>query len=134
MFGSSLNRAASYATISLETSVQGADPHRLIVLLFEGSRAAMVTAKHHMEAGNIPLKGQALSKAIDIISNGLRASLDMETGGDLAEKLAALYDYWCDRLMWANLHNDFAAIDEVLQLHEEIHSAWTEIAPGKQSE
>ncbi len=131
MFGTLQNRAASYANVSLETSVQNADPHYLIVLLFEGSRAAMNEAKHHIEAGNIPAKGKALSKAIDIIANGLRASLDVKAGGDLAEKLGALYDYWVDRLLWANLHNDIAAIDEVLHLHEEIHSAWAEISPGK---
>ncbi|MCL2829566.1 MAG: flagellar export chaperone FliS [Betaproteobacteria bacterium] len=131
MFGNFQNPAASYASVSLETSVQTADPHYLIMLLFEGSRAAMIEARHHIEAGNIPEKGKALSKAIDIIANGLHASLNVEAGGDLAEKLGALYDYWVDRLLWANLHNDTAAIDEVLHLHEEIHSAWADISPGK---
>ncbi len=37
-----------------------------------------------IEQGDIPGKGQALSKAINIITNGLRAGLDHEVGGELS--------------------------------------------------
>jgi flagellar protein FliS len=36
------------------------------------------------------------------------------------------------RLLHANLHNDLAALDEVLNLLGEIHSAWVDI--GKQAD
>ncbi len=64
---------------------------------------------------------------IDIILNGLRASLNLEEGGNLAQNLYALYDYMARRLLHANLNNDSAALDEVLNLLSEIHGAWVSI-------
>jgi flagellar biosynthetic protein FliS len=49
-------------------------------MLFDGAIAAINIAKFELEAGDIPKKGASISKAIDIVSNGLRASLDVEAG------------------------------------------------------
>lgn len=130
MFGSPRNPVAAYASVGLETSVLNANPHQLILLLFEGAKAAILTAKMHMAHGNTAEKGSAVSKAIDIITNGLKASLDAEASGDLALKLEALYDYMAQRLLWANLKNDAAALDEILLLLGELHSAWVQIEPS----
>lgn len=125
--------ASAYKQIAIQTSVPSADPHALILLLFEGAEAAIHLAKGKMLEKDIPAKGKALSQAIQIITDGLRASLDVEAGGEIAERLGALYDYIASRLVWANLKNDQAALDECLNLLGEIHSAWIEIAPGKQA-
>ncbi|MCE1241900.1 flagellar export chaperone FliS [Oryzomicrobium sp.] len=122
------NPIAAYSEVGVETSVASASPHKLILLLFEGARAALFTARLNMVEGNIAEKGAAISKAIDIINNGLKASLDVEAGGNLAEQLSALYEYMVDRLLFANLKNETAPLDEVLGLLGQIHSAWEEIA------
>jgi flagellar protein FliS len=132
-FGTAFGGASAYKQIAVETSVPSADPHALILLLFEGAEAAIHLAKGKMLEKDIPAKGKALSQAIQIVSDGLRASLDVEAGGEMAERLAALYDYIASRLVWGNLKNDPAALDESLHLLGEIHSAWTVIAPGKQA-
>ena len=82
-----------------------------------------------MEGNQIEARGSAISKAIDIITNGLKASLDLEQGGSLAEQLGGLYEYMTVRLLHANLKNDKTILDEVLMLLEEIHSAWRQIPP-----
>lgn len=133
-FGTAYGGVSAYQQISVETRVATADPHTLIVLLFEGAEAAIRQAKFKMRDQDIPGKGSAISQAIQIVSNGLRASLDVKAGGELAERLAALYEYVAARLLWANLKNDEAALDECLNLLGEIHSAWSQIAPGKQPE
>jgi flagellar protein FliS len=127
MFGARPNAAKAYSTVGIETSVQSASPHQLIILLFEGAREAVVIARAGIESGNVPQKGMAITKAIDIILNGLRASLNLEEGGNLAQNLYALYDYMARRLLHANLRNDKAALDEVLNLLSEIHGAWAAI-------
>lgn len=127
MFASS-NPASAYAKVGVETGVSAASPHKLILMLFDGAIMALGSAMRHMAEGNIPAKGQDISKAIEIISNGLRVSLDLEAGGELAERLFALYDYMTVRLLHANLHNDPAAIEEVSRLLGELRSAWEEIA------
>ncbi|MDR2613973.1 MAG: flagellar export chaperone FliS [Candidatus Accumulibacter sp.] len=132
MFGTKIDPINAYSGVGVGAAVSAATPHQLIVLLFEGARQAVVVARSGIETGDTPRKGAAITKAIDIILNGLRASLNLEEGGDLAQNLYALYDYMARRLLHANLHNDTAALDEVLNLLGEIHGAWMDI--GKQVE
>ncbi|MDR0577051.1 MAG: flagellar export chaperone FliS [Candidatus Accumulibacter sp.] len=127
MFGTKVNPISAYSDVGVDTAVSTANPHQLIVLLFEGACQAVVVARAGIEAGDVSQKGAAIAKAIDIILNGLRASLDLEQGGNLAQNLYALYDYMARRLLHANLHNDKAALDEVLNLLNEIHGAWVSI-------
>jgi flagellar protein FliS len=125
---------ASYQQISIESDVRGADPHRLIVLLFDGAESAMQKALVLLAANDLKGKSDALMKAIDIILSGLSASLDTEQGGDLAQNLKALYEYMVSRLVYANVHKDAAAIREVQGLLGEIASAWREIGTaGRQN-
>ena len=77
-------------------------------------------------------KGQSITKAINIIDNGLKAGLNLEKGGELAENLAALYDYMVKRLLHANLHNDEATIQHVTDLLDNIADAWRQIGPQSQ--
>jgi flagellar protein FliS len=122
------NPARAYANVGVETAVASANPHQLIVLLFDGALQLIGEARLHMERHEIAAKGKAISRAIDFLMNGLKASLDMEAGGELAQQLAALYDYMVARLLYANLNNDVAALDEVRRLLTEIGGAWKEIA------
>lgn len=122
----------AYAQVSVESGVMGASPHQLIVMLFDGALSALLRARILMNQGNIAGKGLAISKAINIIDNGLKNGLNHEQGGEIADNLAALYDYMKRRLMQANLHNDVAALDEVSGLLENIADAWRQIGPNYQ--
>ena len=127
MFGAATNPIGAYKTVSLNSAVSDASPHQLIVLLFEGAQQAIIVARAGIEEGDVPRKGSAITKAIDIILNGLRASINLDEGGEIAANLYALYDYMARRLLHANLNNDKAALDEVLRLLGEIHGAWVSI-------
>jgi flagellar protein FliS len=128
MFTPPHNRAAAYARVGVETGVSTASPHQLIVMLFDGALMAISSAAIAIEQKDIPGKGSSISKAIEIINNGLKVSLDMEAGGELAERLAALYDYMTERLLYANLHSNRAALDEVATLLDGLREAWMGIA------
>lgn len=119
----------AYAQVSIESGVMNASPHQLIEMLFDSANSAMVRARLFMQQGDIAAKGEALSKAINIIDNGLKAGLDQEKGGELAANLAALYDYMTRRLLQANLRNDVQAIEEVEGLLSNIADAWKQISP-----
>jgi flagellar protein FliS len=126
-----LDPKTAYKRAGVEMSVETADPHRLILMLFEGALLAIASASLHMkrkeDAESVARKGEAISKAIDIIDNGLKASLDLNAGGELAGRLAALYDYMSARLLYANLHDQPAALDEVSHLLAELKEAWEQI-------
>ncbi|MCB1927003.1 MAG: flagellar export chaperone FliS [Rhodocyclaceae bacterium] len=128
MFGQKSSAATAYARVGVETKVSTASPHQLIVMLYDGALLAINTAAVSMDAGDIPNKGKSISQAINIIANGLKASLDMEAGGEIAERLASLYDYMSQRLLHANLQNSRPALDEVSGLLNELREAWLQIA------
>lgn len=117
----------AYAQVGVETGVASADPHKLILMLFDGTLAAISGARLAISRGDISAKGAAIAKAIAIIDGGLKASLDVNAGGALAEQLAGLYDYMLQRLLLANLKSDAATLDEVTRLLSELRGAWAQI-------
>lgn len=119
--------AAAYGRVSVESNVLSASPHQLISMLFDGAQSAIKAARLHMENGNTAEKGKAITKAIDIVNSGLLVALDKDNGGELAERLEALYNYISGLLLRANLNNSTGALDEAAQLLNEIGSAWKEI-------
>lgn len=130
MFGSPRSGANAYAKVGMETGVVAASPHKLIVMLFDGALLALATALQHINTGNIAGKGQSISKAITIIDSGLRASLNKDAGGEIAESLDSLYEYMSNRLMLANLNNAPEMIDEVQRLLKDLKYAWEAIDPS----
>ena len=120
----------AYAKVGLDANVAAADPHKLILLLYQGALLAISSAKNQMLRNDIAGKGKSISHAILIIDEGLKSSLDMNAGGELAQNLSALYGYMSQRLLVANLKNDMVALDEVSGLLTDLKSAWEAIRPG----
>lgn len=127
MFGTAKYGANAYAKVGVETGVTAASPHKLIVMLFDGAIETIGSAQQHMQTGNIAEKGKAISKAISIIDGGLRASLDKNVGGNIAQNLDSLYEYMSNRLLLANLKNQPEILEEVLVLLRDLKSAWDAI-------
>lgn len=115
-----------YRQNHVQGGVDSATPHRLVQMLMEGVQEKLLSAKGYMAAKNIAKKGEHISWAISIIDS-LRACLNTEQGGEVAENLGSLYDYMETRLLEANLKNDPAIIDEVGQLMAQIKSGWDAI-------
>lgn len=121
--------AAAYRQVGVQTAVSGADPHRLVALLFDGCLEAIAQARGAMRSGQVETKGRAIGRAARIVDEGLRAALDHRGGGSLAADLDSLYGYLGLRLTQANLRNDEAALDECERLIQPLRDAWQAIAP-----
>lgn len=121
------NRAMNqYKQVGTKAKADTADPHQLIVMLYDGALERIAVAKGAIERNSIEEKGKKISSAIAIV-NGLIASLDRENGGEIAENLEALYHYMIRRLMDANLSNECEPLDEVINLLKEVRAAWVAI-------
>ncbi|HBN0576338.1 TPA: flagellar export chaperone FliS [Escherichia coli] len=116
----------AYAQIGVESAVMSASQQQLVTMLFDGVLSALVRARLFMQDNNQQGKGVSLSKAINIIENGLRVSLDEESKDELTQNLIALYSYMVRRLLQANLRNDVSAVEEVETLMRNIVDAWKE--------
>ncbi|MEW5904744.1 MAG: flagellar export chaperone FliS [Pseudomonadota bacterium] len=117
----------SYAKVGMESGVIGADPHKLVSMLYQGAMLAIANAKNAILNKDVAAKGKAISHAMLIVSEGLQGSLDLRVGGQLAQNLSSLYAYMCVRLAHANLTNDMEALDEVARLLGELKEAWDNI-------
>jgi flagellar protein FliS len=115
-----------YKKAGVHAEVMEADPHRLIQMLMEGALERIAIAKGAMKQNNVALKGERIGSAISIIE-GLRASLNMEAGGEISANLESMYEYMTNRLLEANMNDDADILDEVADLMRKIKSGWDEI-------
>lgn len=119
--------ATAYKQIDADTGILGADPHQLINLLFDALLQSLMRARGALQSGDIAAKGVAIGKAVRILEEGLKASLNMDQGGELAKNLCSIYDYSILRLTHANLRNDATALAEVSAMIEPVADAWKQI-------
>ena len=119
--------ANAYRKVSVETNVDGASPHQLISLIFSGLRHSLAQAESAVRSGDIAAKGTQICRAVRFIEEGLKGGLDAAQGGELADRLGALYDYCVSRLTIANLRNDATAVAEVAALIAPVAQAWQDI-------
>lgn len=126
--------AAAYARIGVQTNVATADPHQLILMLFDGALLSINSAAVALESNDVPGKIKHITKAIEIIGMGLKASLDLTAGGELAERLDALYDYMTNRLVYANAFNTDIPLTEVAGLLRDLRDAWSQISDATQQQ
>lgn len=122
--------ARAYSKLGLETDVVDADPHRLVLILFDGALLAVQRAKGHLADRRIPEKCQALSQAIRIVDSGLCSSVDPSHAPEFATRLIRLYKYIIMRLLHANMRNDLKAMDEAANLLSGLRGAWARIGPS----
>jgi len=125
---STQSKVAAYRSVNAHGIVANADPHALVLTLFDAIIGRLLTARSCLEQNEIARKAALLHSSVVLLGE-LRGSLDMQKGGSLAQNLSDLYDYMVRRVMHANLNNDKAAISEVLSLIGDIREAWAAIGP-----
>ncbi len=134
MFTPASSRAANaYRQVGVQSGVTNATPHVLVQMLFDGLMQRLQAARGDMQRGDVQAKGVHLGQAVQIMGEGLKASLNREQGGELAQNLGALYDYCMRQLTLANLHNDARPVEEVIALIEPVARGWKEIGAAKSS-
>ena len=116
----------AYKKVSVDSQLTAASPHKIVQMLMAGAIERLIQGKAAMQAGNLPVKGESLGKALDIIIS-LRSCLSMDDGGDIAKNLDQLYEFMITQISAANHKNDPQSIDDVIDIIREIKSAWDQI-------
>ena len=127
MFAAYRSAASTYNQVRVESGVAGARPIDLVVMVYEGAIEALAKAAASLQAGDINAKNAAVTRAIRIIDEGLKAPLDLRTG-EIAVNLGELYDYMTRRLLQGSARNDVRMLEEVRDLLLDLKGAWNEIA------
>ncbi len=132
-----IGRAAllQYQEVDVQGSLEGADPHQLILMSLDAALDRIAKAKGAVIRRDVAKKCHYIGLAMNLL-DGLAGSLNLEAGGEIADNLAALYDYMGRRLLQANIESaprypDMEApvrmLDEVSALLGEIKTAWEAI-------
>ena len=120
------SNAASYK----RAAILSASPERLILMLFDGALDAMRRAKEGFQIEDFKVRNETISnnliKAQDIFSE-LQSSLRMDKGGEFADRMYGLYDFYNQKLNEANFKKEIEPIDLVLRLANDIRDAWAEM-------
>lgn len=130
MFGN-MNRHTAYGAASLEAEIMTASQHKMTLMLFDGALKAMRKMAFNIREQDTEEKGKAVKKALDIIGNGLRASLDLAAGGEVAERLDIVYQYIEQKLLESHLKNNADEVDQLIDMLKGIRDAWEEIDPDR---
>ena len=104
-------------TISIDTieRLLDASPSRLVVMLYDEILKNLEVAIDAVERGDIEMRCVAINRAIEIVSH-LCLTLDAEQGGEIADKLGAVYCFVLTRLPRVNVSNDAEPAREAIRL------------------
>lgn len=108
-----------------QNAVLTASPEMILIMLYDGAINFLLRAKIAIDEKNIENTHLYITKTQKIIREFMD-SLDMETGGDVAQNLYRLYDYLHYRLVQANIKKDTAMVDEVLEHLRSLKKTWEE--------
>jgi flagellar protein FliS len=109
-----------------KTVLASTDRVQIILMLYDGILNHIKIAKQKVARGDNLSKGTHLSKATLIVTE-LSNVLDMEKGGEISANLRNLYTYVLQRLLYANMNNDVAALEEAEKIIGTIKDGWKEM-------
>lgn len=110
-----------------ESAILTASPEQLVVLLYDGALRFLRQAQAAGGEGAAQHARDRLDRAEAIIDE-LLATLDMDAGGELAQRLEGIYVFCKRCLMEARIERDLAKVATVVRLLSELRESWAALA------
>lgn len=111
----------------MQTQVRSSSPLELVVMLYDGAIKATGAAIEATAQGDIRARREAVSKALAIIGE-LQGTLNLEQGGEVAERLDALYTWMTDGIVAATVKQDPQPLHDVRRILDTLRDGWQQIA------
>ncbi len=118
----------AYKSVKKATLVEGASPHQLIAMLYDGALSNIAIARQHMEAGNRSLLHVHIDKAVAIIQELQGSLLDHETN-EISANLYDLYSYLVKTMVASEITMDDEGLINCVNLIGILKEAWHAISP-----
>ncbi len=113
-----------------EQSVLTAGPGELVLMLYDGCLKQIRLARLAINENMAPERNNALQKAQEIVSE-LINTLDFDY--ELSDSLYALYDYFLNELITANVENSTNRLDSIESLLVELRDTWEQMVKQQKS-
>lgn len=110
-----------------QTQVQSRTPLELVVMLYDGALKFLNQAREAIDRKDIAARRDASTRALAIISE-LQSTLNMDRGGELAERLDALYAYVNACILQAAAENSTVPLDQATRVLTTLRDSWVTIA------
>jgi len=114
---------SAYKSTSIDGRAAGADIHKLVLMLFDGFLDELESVTGHINQKRYDKKAQSIEKMMRILG-GLEASLDLESGNEIAINMKNLYEHCGQSLLQASLKNDLSYIDSVRTVMTTLQERW----------
>jgi len=124
-----VNPWASYRSVAAQT----ASPGHLVLMMFDGAIRFLECALNGFGFEDIVESYQTINNNVlraQAIIHELNLSLNMDEGGECAQTLRRLYDYFDRRLHESNLQKVSTGIEEVIRRLTTLRDAWSQMLRG----
>jgi Flagellin-specific chaperone FliS len=111
----------------LENEVISRSPEWLIPLLYEHLLANLNRASLEFETGHKAPAAESLNKGSRILFE-LLGSLDVDSGGEMAEGLASLYSFYASEIIHVTRTGDLERLGRLIEWAAELHESWVAAA------
>jgi flagellar secretion chaperone FliS len=109
----------------LENQLNTATPGKLVLMIYDTAIRFATTAVEKMKEHKLDEQSANIIKVQNIILE-LISTLDMSADKQLGANLYSLYSYMFDKLIYANIHDDVAALEETIEMLSEMRATWAE--------
>ena len=107
-----------------QQGVMTAKPIDLVIMLYEGCIKQLKLAKIHINDNTPEKANSCLKKAQDIVVELL---MGLDFNYEISNNLMKLYDFMINEIVDVNLTKKTEKIDPVIDILQDLNSAWTQI-------
>lgn len=125
----SVHALRAYQAVDTGSRCATADKRELVVMMYDAAIDAIRLARLHAERGEKRAASAKVSHAMSVI-NGLRETLDLAKGGQVAEHLDDFYRFILSNLVKSAGASRPDVLPECEDLLGQVREAWTAISPG----
>ncbi|HEB85174.1 MAG TPA: flagellar export chaperone FliS [Bacteroidetes bacterium] len=100
-----------------------ADPGTLIITTYEAVIRALKEAQRGIREKDFDSRVKSFDLAFDLVCE-LRSSLNPEKGGEVADRLNSLYEFFTREIIMANATSDPDRLNPVIKIFDELRDAW----------
>ena len=122
----------SYKAPNLQDRTAEKSPEELVALLFDTACSSVLKSKNALSKGELEMFHESTSKAMQIVL-GLREILDMEEGGELAERLADTYTSIAASIFKAKRERNDSDLGKIYLALAELRGAWQTVSGASET-
>lgn len=111
-----------------KAQLEGLSQRDLIVMCYKGTVKYLNDARQRLEAGDGEGFSEQVEKAHRVIFH-LYTTLDMQQGGEIAQKLAELYAYLINQIYLLNATKNLEIVDGINRIMNTLKEGWEGIDP-----